>query len=338
MKKNKFLIATLLILVAIAVYFFVSKNTGTLKNELSDFAVKDTASIDKIFISDYTGDKATLTRGDKYWAVDGTHKARPESVELILNTIYRMAVKSPVAKAAKNNVIREIATKSIKVEVYQGGNKPTKVYYIGGTTQDNQGTYMVLEVNGVKSSTPFIMHVPGFYGFLNTRFYANPLQWRDAAIFTYLPGEIKSVEVVYQEKPAESFKIENNINQLTLIDGLTNQPMKNVDTNRLQQYLGLFDKIYYEMIVLNELKPAQQDSIKNTPPIFTIKLTDIYGKSTQLKAFHMRNYKNVLDDDGNPYPYDLDRMYGTIDDGFLLYIQFYIFDNITPPKQVFLKE
>ena len=50
MKNNKFLLATLLILVAIAVYFFVSKSSGTLNIEHSDFAIKDTASIDKIFI------------------------------------------------------------------------------------------------------------------------------------------------------------------------------------------------------------------------------------------------------------------------------------------------
>lgn len=337
MKNNKFLLATLLILVAIAVYFFVSKSSGTIKNELKDFAIKDTASIDKIFISDYTGDKSTLTRGDNYWVVDGTHKARPESIELILNTIYRLAVKSPVAKAAQNNVIREIATKSIKVELYQGGEKPTKTYYIGGATQDSQGTYMVLETNGERSSVPYIMHLPGFYGFLNTRFFASSLQWRDAAIFTYQPEEIKSIEVEYYEKPEESFRIEKNMNQLSVIDGLTKQPMKNIDTNKVYQYMSMYEKVYYEMVVLDELKPIQQDSIKNTNPIFTIKLTDIYGKSTQIKAFHMRNYKNLMDNQGNPHPYDLDRMYGLLNDELLLYIQFYIFDNITLPKQVFLK-
>ena len=50
MKNNKFLLAVLLILVAIAVYFFVPKSNGTIKNELNDFAITDTASIDKIFI------------------------------------------------------------------------------------------------------------------------------------------------------------------------------------------------------------------------------------------------------------------------------------------------
>ena len=338
MKNNKFLLATLLILVAISVYYYISKSSGTLKNELKDFAIADTASIDKIFISDYTGAKVTLARGEKYWIVDGAHKARQESINVLMTTFSQIAVKSPVAKAAINNVIKDLATKAIKVEIYQGGNKPTKVYYIGGTTQDLLGTYMVLENNGEKSSVPFIMHIPGFNGYLSARFYSNHLQWRDAAIFTYQPEEIKSIEVTYFEKPEESFKIEKNINQITLIDGQTNTPIQKFDTNKVYQYLGLFEKIYYEMVVTDELKPEKQDSVRKTNPFFTIKLTDVYGKSTKIVALHMSNYKQVLDDVGNPYPYDLDRMYGVLNDDLLLYIQFHTFDVITLPKQIFLKK
>lgn len=338
MKNNKFLIITLLVLIAIASYFFISKSSGTLKNELKDFAIEDTASIDKIFISDFTGDKVTLTRGDKYWVVDGAHKARPESIEVIMNTFYRIAVKSPVAKAAMNNVIKDIATKTIKVEIYQGNDKPTKVYYVGGTTQDNMGTYMVLENDGEKSSVPFIMHIPGFSGYLSSRFFANPLQWRDAAIFTYQPEEIKSIEVTYHEKSEESFKIEKNLNTIHLIDGQTFQSIQKFDTNKVYQYLTNYEKIYYEMIVLDEVKPEKQDSIRKINPFFTIKVEDVYGKSTKIVALHMPNYKQTLDDKGTPYPYDVDRMYAILnDDDFLIYIQFYTFDKITAPKQFFLE-
>ena len=337
MKNNKFLIITLLALLAIAAYYFVSKSSGTLSGELKDFAIEDTASIDKIFISDYTGEKVTLTRGDNYWVVDGTHKARQQSVEVLMTTFSRIAVKSPVAKSAMNNIIKDIATKTIKVEIYQGKDKPNKVYYIGGPTQDQMGTYMVLENDGEKSSVPFIMHIPGFSGYLSTRFFANPLQWRDAAIFTYQPEEIKSIEVTYHEKPEESFKIEKNLNTINLIDGQTAQPIQKFDTNKVIQYLGLFEKIYYEMIVLDEVKPEKQDSVRKTSPFFTIKLTDVYGKSTKITSLHMRNYKQTLDDKGGLYPYDVDRMYAILNDDILIYIQFYTFDKITLPKQVFLK-
>lgn len=337
MKNNKFLIITLLALLAIAAYYFVSKSSGTLSGELKDFAIEDTASIDKIFISDYRGDKVTLTRGDNYWVVDGAHKARQQSVEVLMATFSRIAVKSPVAKSAMNNIIKDIATKTIKVEIYQGKDKPSKVYYIGGPTQDQMGTYMVLENDGEKSSVPFVMHIPGFSGYLSTRFFANPLQWRDAAIFTYQPEEIKSIEIIYHETPDESFKLEQNLNQISLFDGQTAQPIHNIDTNKVYQYLANFEKIHYEMIVLDEKKPEEQDSIRKTKPFFTIKVEDVYGKSTKIVALHMNNYRNTLDDKGNPYTYDMDRMYAILNDDILIYIQFYTFDKITAPKQFFLK-
>ena len=68
-------------------------------------------------------------------------------------------MRSPVPKAAFNNVIKQIATSGTKVEIYQGKDKPSKTYYIGGATLDHQGTYMILETEGVKSSVPFIMYI-----------------------------------------------------------------------------------------------------------------------------------------------------------------------------------
>jgi hypothetical protein len=336
MKNNKIALILLVILIAIAAYFFISKSNSTLSGELKDFAIEDTASIDKIFIADAKGDKVTLTRSENHWIVDGDRKARPESMEVLMTTFYRLAVKSPVAKAAHNNIVRDMATNSTKVEIYQGGDKPSKVYYVGGTTQDNLGTYMLLENDGVKSSVPFIMHIPGFSGYLTTRFYANPLQWRDAAIFRYHPDEVKSLEVTYYEKPEESFKIQNSMNQFSLYDG-ANQPLQNFDTNRVVQYLGLYENVYYEMVVLDELKQEQKDSIVALNPFFKMELKDILGKSNKVVAYHMRNYKNVLDDNGEPYLYDLDRMYGYLNDEVLVYIQFHTFDKITLSKDVFLK-
>jgi len=336
MKNNKLALILLVILIAIATYFFISKSNSTISGELKDFAIEDTASIDKIFITDAKGDKVTLTRGEKFWIVDGDKKARPESIDLLMTTFYRIAVKFPVAKAAHNNVVRDMATNSTKVEIYQGKNKPSKVYYIGGATQDNLGTYMLLENDGVKSSIPFIMHMPGFSGYLTTRFYANPLQWRDAVVFKYQPEEIKSLEVTYFEKPEESFKIQNNMSQISFFDG-NSSAIQNFDVSRIQQYLGLYDNVYYEMVVLDELKQEQKDSILALAPFFKIELKDVFGKTNKLVAYHMKNYKEVLDDNEEPFPYDLDRMYGYLNDELLIYIQFHTFDNITLPKDVFLK-
>ncbi len=146
MKSNKPLLAVLVILLAIAAYYISTKESSTLRSRegvLSDFAIEDTTTIDKIFISDFQGESVTLTKSDDYWLVDGDKKARPESISMLLKTFHRIAVKSPVSAAAFENIVTSIATKSNKVEIYQGGDQPSKVYYVGESTQNdgiqNQG-------------------------------------------------------------------------------------------------------------------------------------------------------------------------------------------------------
>ena len=65
MQKNKILYVIIAILLALSAYYFYSNKKGTLEERegsLSDFAIKDTTSIDKIFIADAQGGKVTLTR------------------------------------------------------------------------------------------------------------------------------------------------------------------------------------------------------------------------------------------------------------------------------------
>jgi hypothetical protein len=343
MKNNKTLLIILVVLIAVAAYFFATKNSSTLKSRegaLSDFTIEDTTTIDKIFIANSTGENSTLTKGDgNDWVVDGEHKARPESISLLMKTFSRIAVKSPVSSAAFDNVVTSIATKSIKVEIYQGEDKPSKTYYVGEGTHDNHGTFMLLEKDGVKSTEPFIMHIPGFYGFLTTRFYSNPLDWRDAAVFKYAVNEIKKVEVNYFDQPEESFTIQQNGTTLGFYDNQTAAVINNFDTANVKTYLSFFNKAYYENPVVG-IKQAKQDSILGTQPYFDIKVTDIFGKENRMIGYKLP-YKgdvSLVDPSGNPYQFDLDRMYGYYNNDLLVFIQYRTFDKYLLPKSFFLKK
>src|SRR6478735_10412142 len=76
----------------------------------SDFAIKDTASIDKFIITKSTGEVAVLTRQKgKDWMINGKFKAKPECVNLLMTTFRNVAVKTRVGVAARNNVVKNIA-------------------------------------------------------------------------------------------------------------------------------------------------------------------------------------------------------------------------------------
>ncbi|HEX7414964.1 MAG TPA: hypothetical protein VF411_13050, partial [Bacteroidia bacterium] len=60
MRKNKLTIILLLLLVAVAVFILLKNKRKTLTGNDADFAVPDTASIDKLFIANKRGASALL--------------------------------------------------------------------------------------------------------------------------------------------------------------------------------------------------------------------------------------------------------------------------------------
>lgn len=341
-KNNKVFILLAVILIAVATFIYIKNNSVTqgtiddMEGAKSDFAIEDTASIDKIFIVDAKGQSVTLTKADHVWMVDKKYIARPDNIRLLMKTFSRIDVRSPVPKAAFKNVVTQIATSATKVEIYQGKDKPSKTYYIGGATLDHQGTYMVLETEGVKSSVPFIMYIPGNYGYLTSRFFTEATQWRDAVVFKYLPEEIKSIEVNYYEIPEESFIINNTNNKFYLSEIGSNEPLS-VNPAILDEYVGRYQKIYYEMIDI-ESEQEKIDSTIASPPFISIEVKDFVGGSNKIVIYHMPNFRTILDNNEEEYRYDVDRMYGYLNNELFTYIQFATFDKITLPKRYFTQQ
>jgi hypothetical protein len=339
MKKNRILYFLIALLGAIAAYFYLNNKSGTINDQKgvkSDFAISDTLSIDKIFIANAQGKSVTLSKVDNVWMVDGKYVARPDNMRLLMKTFSRIDVKSPVPKTAFKSVVKMLATSAVKVEIYQGESLPSKIYYVGGATNDHQGTYMLLESEGEKSTVPFIMHIPGFYGYLTTRFFTEPDQWRDAVVFRYSPEEIKSIEVNYFETPEESFVINNKDNKLTLLDVSSNEIIKNVDDALLLDYVNRYSKVYYEMIDVESPKEKIDSTLASTP-YFSIEVINVKGVSNKIVSYHMPNFRGIVDKEEKEYVYDVDRMYGYLNDDLFTYIQFATFDKLTLPKTYFKK-
>ena len=154
-------------------------------------------------MADREGNVVTLTRkssGD--WSANGRYKVKPEGINTLLYTIKALEVRSPVGHNMYNNVMKLMASKSTKVEIYQH-NKLVKTYYVGHPTMDNLGTFMYLE----GSSVPFIMQIPGFNGFLSTRYYANEQEWRDKALLHCDPQQITHVLINDLSSPDSTIEI-----------------------------------------------------------------------------------------------------------------------------------
>ena len=329
MKKNKLIIIVVLLLSATALYFFISYSNGTIKRELRDFAVKDTTSINKIFIADRKGNKSLLERkpGRAGWTVNGKYDARPDAIKTLLGTIRAIEVRSPVAKAGYNTVLKMLASDGTKIEIYSD-NELIKTYYVGGPTEDFLGTFMYLE----NSTVPFVIHIPGFDGYLSTRYFAKEGEWRSPIIFGY--GENQIARVIAKDflDSSKSFKVEKQGNEYKFYTPFNNAQPSQVYQSQIAAYLAKYQLIAYEWVAA-DMKKHVKDSILQSPPLRYLEVTDVNGKTTRMTMYRKPVAEGTLSSTdpttGELRAYDYDRLYSTLNnDTNLLGIQYFVFDKL----------
>ena len=244
----------------------------------------------------------------------------------------------PVSVASHDNIVKQLASQSTKVEIYQMvprinlfdkiklfyHEKRTKVFYVGDATMDSSGTFMLKE----GADKAYIVYIPSFRGFITTRFTANPDDWRDHTIFHENMADIQSVEVNFNEDPEGSFRIDNmGKHQYKLTRLFDNQDLP-YDTLKVINLMSSFSDLRFESLFTNTLPQERIDSITNSPFVHYIVVTDKDGNKQDMRTFK-KLVLNGINDLGEPGDVDRDRMYALVDDGkdFVL-IQNYVFDKV----------
>lgn len=326
-KKNLILLVVLSIIGALSVYIHKQRGSGTIKPELHDFAVEDTAAVTKIFLADKVGQTVLLERkNDNEWTVNGTHKARKDAVDVLLKTIKRVEMKAPVANTAHDNIVRLMAGKSIKVEIYEGEDK-VKTYYVGDATKDNMGTYMLIE----GSRTPFICHIPGFYGYLSGRYMARSWEWRDTEIFNYSLPQISEIRVDFHQEPEKSFKIIHSADRKVQLFRTypKEELVENMDTVFVKRYMLNYRNVRFESIQAYDA--ARVDSIVQSPPYFSISVKNPAGEMSTVTSYRLPANPGAIDGNDQPLVWDPDRMHAVVngDESEIMLIQYFSFDRLT---------
>ena len=101
MKVNKTSVIVLLALLLLAGYFFFKNSSTTIKKEQSDFAIEDTASVVRVELYKKGNAIIKLDRMPSgKWQLNESFAARPDAIQVLLETIKKVKVKAPVPKAA----------------------------------------------------------------------------------------------------------------------------------------------------------------------------------------------------------------------------------------------
>ncbi|KWW29759.1 MAG: hypothetical protein AUK63_909 [bacterium P3] len=351
-KKNIVVICIAAACAAIAAWVAIrGSRTSTFEQ---DFHIEDIASVCRVHISDKENNSVLLERiegapADSSWMVDGEHLASQPVVDLMLETLHSMRIRQQVNKNAASNVIKRISTSHVKVEVYRkchridwfGGKlrwfpheKLEATYYIGFETQDQMASYVYREGDKL----PYIIHIPGFRGFLAPRFPTSGIAWRSHRIVALDIKHLARVELQIPASPEESFAIYRDGDDFRMELTETHRPVDGFDTARVAQMLSSFTNLNFDEFARAVPNTEFDSSLARTPRAI-LRITGTDGRTREVKTYI--KYHNPDDLRAMPDPemyemFDVNRLYAVIDDSDTVLIQYFVFDNILQPASYFL--
>ena len=350
MRKNKLLLSIVGIMALVAVILIVStRRSGTISGSDKNFAVGDTSSITKIFLANKDGFTSLLERNPdgSGWTVNGQWEASTPMIDMLLTTICRIRPAAPLPKTATENIIKRLAYNATKVEIYGLGYRINfwgikllpheimlKCYYVGDVTQDNLGTYMLID----GSKKPFIVVLPGHRGYVASRYEVLPEAWRTHRIFNVGANEIESVRLENTTDFDASFIVSTNVpTGKFAVTTLTGEPIpQRLDSLKVYNYLNSFKRINFEAFTYDHLDQHALDSMLNITPLYRLTLTQKDGKTYNLRIYPLV-YEDVVEIETGEPMLDLDRCYAYLDNGEMVIVQYFTFDKILRSQSYFYR-
>jgi len=333
MKKFLPYLILILLLAGAAAWLILYKTSGNAELKEKAFAIDNAKDVSKITLLDQDKKRIELTKINGVWMVNGKFPARDELVQTLFEAITRVTVLCPVAKAAHDNVLRMMLERNIKVDIYTDNkDQPVKTYYVGGPTPDNQGTYMLLEMDGKPMARPYITYMPNIRGYMTFRYNTNEEDWRSRELFNYNEPDIKALTVEYPGEEEKSFSLHRLVAdsfELLPLEEEKHLKTEPYQQKYIRQYLGFYSSIFFEAFDNNFPK---RDSTMGTTPYCIISVTGADNAVNKVKLFYMpisRRSKMQFDEKGNEMTYDIDHYHAAVNnDKDFVIVQYYVFGKL----------
>ena len=353
MKKHKSLIIIAVVVIIGLVALLVALHGSRTATFKQDYHIEDINTVTQLFLANKQDQHVTVTRsvtdGDTSWTVDGLYPASQPMVDLVLSTLHDMRIRQQVNRNAVPNMIKRLSANAIKVEVYQqkyfidwfGGRlrlfpheKLTVTYFVGQETQDQMACYMFRKGDKV----PYIIHIPGFRGFLTPRFATDPLAWRSHTIVHWDVQHLQRIDMEIPASPEESFSVIRDGEGFAFELMQSHSCVSNFDTARVAQMLSCFANLNFDEFAAAVPNSNMELSFKDAPRTI-LRITNTDGVTRELKTYI--KYANPADTlampDKDMYDmFDVNRLYAIIDGKDSVLIQYFVFDNILQPASFFL--
>lgn len=281
LQKNKTtLILLMVLIIGIIAYFCLTpKNVNTSLGNSSEFAMKDTAAITKIVISELVKDKTTkqvrVEKGEEgNWKLNNKYPVLEPQLHYFFKTLAQVKVKQKLTPQGNETAMTAINNSHTVVEIWIGKDV-VKAYEIGPEAKDHDGS--LARLKGEKEA--FIVSIPGALGVLTNRFPIEEQIWRENLLFDARLEKIKEISVACKDASRSFSFTRGDSPRSWKKDGTT------VDSLVWKPYLRHFTgKVYAESYATQQF-PNKYMELKATPPDFMLKITYLDGKMVKIPLY-----------------------------------------------------
>lgn len=166
-KTNNIIYLILIVLFGGLAYILNNQKVSISRSDRRDFSIEDSSKVVQITLSSKVPETAILRRiNESYWTINEEYKAGNSLVQNLLKTLQRMEIAHPVPLTMRENILGNLAIYGIRVQV-ELKNGDEKIFYVGGENREQSATFMMLQ----NASEPYAVHIPGFQGYLSSRFF-----------------------------------------------------------------------------------------------------------------------------------------------------------------------
>lgn len=326
MKRISYLLIGVALLAGLGYFTFRlinKKGKSDEKVAAFNFEITDTASVDRIIITEPSGLEIDIVRAGKTWTRANGECVQAGLVNSILDAAYNVRFKGYIPESGVKTVTNRMATVGTKVQYFVNGDW-YKTWYIGSSTPDHYGTYMLVESEEYgKSDLPVIAELKNMKGIISPRFFADPRRWECTRIFAYEPEEIKEVTVKFTKNTDRNFEVRKKGNSFAISQN--NRPVS-VQPQMISRYLLNFRRVHYELPNF-ELSERQVDSVRRSTPFCTLSVKTTKGEDVKLRMFRRKSDSGETEQDefGDTVSHDINRFWCELPGGKLVKCQYYVF-------------
>jgi hypothetical protein len=270
-RRNKQLVILLVLLISATIFSsFWLKRRSFDSVDASIFRVDDLAAIDSVALESPGGNVALKFDGTR-WMVNGKYRADGQMIEVLFATLAQIVPRRPISENMRDSVAEMLTKRGTHVVLVAGGDRKAE-FYAGGNAVKSEAWFYS------PAKGPYVMAIPGYRVYASGVFELDESGWRDKQVFRFNQRNFKRLALSYTRDPASNFEILYEDQEFD-IPGITT-----ADTAKIFDFLDAASLLKAEELI----RPGERvwvDSLLAQTSSFTIEVTDISGRISQLVVF-----------------------------------------------------